>query len=74
MANVSCLVIHPDGICPGPYGKCTCDKPVQEEESKEKEAWEDEFDEKFEVIGHIMYKAYPKEIKNFIRSLIQQMK
>lgn len=25
LANTSCLVIHPDGICPGPYGKCTCD-------------------------------------------------
>ncbi len=24
LANVSCLVIHPDGICPGPYGQCTC--------------------------------------------------
>ena len=23
--NMQCLVIHPDGICPGPYGKCTCE-------------------------------------------------
>lgn len=26
MANTACLVIHEDGICPGPYGKCTCDE------------------------------------------------
>lgn len=26
MANLSCLVYHPDGVCPGPYGKCTCDE------------------------------------------------
>ena len=25
MINTSCLVVHPDGVCPGPYGKCTCD-------------------------------------------------
>lgn len=25
MANISCLAIHLDGVCPGPYGKCTCD-------------------------------------------------
>lgn len=24
MIHRSCLVIHPDGICPGPYGKCSC--------------------------------------------------
>lgn len=24
LLNVHCLVIHPDGICPGPYGTCTC--------------------------------------------------
>ncbi len=24
MANVSCAVYHADGVCPGPYGKCTC--------------------------------------------------
>lgn len=34
MANISCLVLHYDGICPGPYGKCTCDqlpddKPIE---------------------------------------------
>lgn len=23
-ANISCAVYHLDGICPGPYGKCTC--------------------------------------------------
>lgn len=22
--NLKCLVIHPDGVCPGPYGKCNC--------------------------------------------------
>jgi hypothetical protein len=26
LANVSCLVYHPDGVCTGPYGKCTCDQ------------------------------------------------
>lgn len=25
LANTACAVYHPDGICPGPYGKCTCD-------------------------------------------------
>lgn len=25
LANVSCLVVHTDGVCPGPYGKCTCE-------------------------------------------------
>lgn len=25
MANIQCSVFHADGICPGPYGKCTCD-------------------------------------------------
>lgn len=25
MANVTCAVFHADGVCPGPYGKCTCD-------------------------------------------------
>ncbi len=25
LASVQCLVVHPDGRCPGPYGKCTCD-------------------------------------------------
>lgn len=34
MANMHCLVIHPDGICPGPYGQCTCG---QTEGPKEKE-------------------------------------
>lgn len=24
MANMACMVYHDDGICPGPYGKCTC--------------------------------------------------
>lgn len=24
LANASCLVVHLDGVCPGPYGKCTC--------------------------------------------------
>lgn len=26
MANIHCAVYHPDGICSGPYGKCTCDE------------------------------------------------
>jgi len=26
LANVHCLVYHPDGVCPGPYGKCNCDE------------------------------------------------
>lgn len=25
MINSACAVYHLDGICPGPYGKCTCD-------------------------------------------------
>lgn len=24
MTNLQCLVYHPDGVCPGPYGQCTC--------------------------------------------------
>src|SRR3990167_4330457 len=24
MINRRCLVVHLDGICPGPYGKCSC--------------------------------------------------
>ncbi len=24
MANVRCMVIHTDGVCPGPYGICDC--------------------------------------------------
>lgn len=24
MANIKCLVLHTDGVCTGPYGKCTC--------------------------------------------------
>ena len=31
MANISCLVIHLDGKCPGPYGRCTCETPQQTE-------------------------------------------
>lgn len=26
MALMSCAVYHEDGVCPGPYGKCTCDQ------------------------------------------------
>ncbi len=25
LANTACLVMHYDGGCPGPYGKCTCE-------------------------------------------------
>lgn len=35
MANLRCLVIHTDGICPGPYGKCTCDDSPSPVEKKE---------------------------------------
>ena len=24
--NIQCLVYHQDGVCPGPYGTCTCDE------------------------------------------------
>lgn len=24
MINTRCLVYHVDGVCPGPYGQCTC--------------------------------------------------
>lgn len=34
--NVQCLVYHPDGKCPGPYGTCTCDQPTPEQ----KDVWE----------------------------------
>lgn len=30
MANMRCLVIHSDGICPGPFGKCTCYQPPEQ--------------------------------------------
>ncbi len=26
LANTHCAVYHADGVCPGPYGKCTCDE------------------------------------------------
>lgn len=34
---MSCLVYHPDGVCPGPYGVCTCDQPNEYKSSREKE-------------------------------------
>ena len=30
LINVQCAVVHSDGICPGPYGKCTCPEPPKE--------------------------------------------
>lgn len=39
MANVVCAVYHPDGICPGPYGQCTCEqieeKPIEVHDGSE---------------------------------------
>lgn len=34
MANMVCAVYHPDGVCPGPYGKCTCDEIPNQPEPK----------------------------------------
>lgn len=36
--NMSCAVLHEDGICPGPYGKCDCgaESALPQEQPKEK--------------------------------------
>lgn len=88
MANISCLVAHSDGICPGPYGKCTCDSinnaqiastlgmyntSLNRTYEESVKGWEKEFD--------ILLKDYfiSKEsgigdIKSFIRSLLEQQR
>lgn len=33
--NMSCAVLHEDGICPGPYGKCDCGAELVPPEKKE---------------------------------------
>lgn len=35
MALINCTVYHADGICPGPYGKCTCDQVLETPTVKE---------------------------------------
>lgn len=35
MALINCTVYHADGICPGPYGKCTCDQILETPTVKE---------------------------------------
>ncbi len=51
LANVSCLVIHPDGICPGPYGKCTCDSMSTIENKECDSHLRDEFEKVYKALN-----------------------
>lgn len=78
MANMQCLVIHSDGICPGPYGKCTCklnSMPLNNNQS-----WEQDLDKllvKFEKEGMLVYRFYPnvrEHLKSHISQLLEQVR
>lgn len=80
MANLSCLVYHPDGVCPGPYGKCTCDeikeKPVANQQPEA--SWEEEFHKiwafyygELPGVGAINSNACKQAVKGFINQEVQ---
>lgn len=76
IANVSCLVIHSDGVCPGPYGKCTCDG-LEPKPTMGKEQWEEYWkaDEDIQAVFYGENKSLywsEKHILGFIRTQISK--
>ncbi len=72
MANIKCAVYHADGICPGPYGICTCDTiesnisvPIPTPPHQDKEAWE--LPKRFKFIAD-EYPDFEEDLRSLLHS------